>query len=108
MESLILDYQNSRIDNAKLTSTFTQLLPEIERIAAAQTTGYSTKYASAHLPFDEELLKKITLAVKEKKTLQPTTLVVIGIGGSNLGTIAVLEAVRGAFYNHHHETKVYF
>src|SRR4030095_7495304 len=60
------------------------------------------------LPFDEELLKTIWTAVKEKKSLQPTALVVIGIGGSNLGTIAVLEALRGKLYNHHREIKVYF
>lgn len=36
-------------------------------------------------------------------------MVVVGIGGSNLGTIAVQEALFGRFYNEHiPETKVYF
>lgn len=109
MNPIHFDYQTTcRIDNAELTNTFAKLLPAIEQFAATRNTGYSTEYASVNLSFDEELLKKIALTVKEKKTLQPTTLVVIGIGGSNLGTIAVLEALRGAFYNHHHEMQVYF
>lgn len=96
------------MNDSELEKVASKLLPEIDRIAAAASTGYTTDYGSINLPFDQELLKNILITVKEKKSLQPTALVVIGIGGSNLGTIAVLEALRGRFYNNHHETKVYF
>lgn len=94
--------------DSELDKVQNKLLQEIDRIAAARTTGYTSEYASINLPFDEELLKITYAAVKEKKHLQPTTLVVIGIGGSNLGTIAVLEALRGKFYNEHQDIKIYF
>jgi glucose-6-phosphate isomerase len=109
MESIKFDYKNTcLISDSELEKAQNGLLQEIEHIAAARNTGYTTDYASAHLPFDEELLKTTCAAAKEKKHLQPTTLVVIGIGGSNLGTIAVLEALRGKFYNQQQNIKVYF
>ncbi len=45
------------------------------------------------------LLEKVKVLVKEKLTLDPAYLIVAGIGGSNLGTIAVQEAVLGKLYN---------
>ncbi len=109
MNSINFDYQNtSQMSETDLHAAFTQLVPEIDRIAAARNSAYNNEYASINLPFDQELLTTICATVKEKKSLQPTALVVIGIGGSNLGTMAVLEALKGKFYNEHHETKVYF
>ncbi|HLC06560.1 MAG TPA: hypothetical protein VJJ26_00085 [Candidatus Babeliales bacterium] len=109
MDSLVLEYEHTcQVDSSELNTLQDKLLPEIERICAAHTTGYNSDYASINLPFDAELLQTICATVKEKKQLHPTTLVVIGIGGSNLGTIAILEALRGKFYNEAHEIKVYF
>lgn len=96
------------MSDSDLDKVQNKLLQEINRIAVARTTGYTTEYASINLPFDEEQLKTTYAAAKEKKQLQPTTLVVIGIGGSDLGTIAMLEALRGKFYNEHQDIKIYF
>lgn len=109
MDFLTFDYQTtSLISRTDINNKFSQLLTTIEQITAAHSTEYTTEYASINLPFDKALFQTITATVKEKKTLQPTILVVIGIGGSNLATIAILEALRGTFYNNHHQTKVYF
>jgi glucose-6-phosphate isomerase len=109
MDSINFDYEQScHIPKEILNLLEKQLQPEIERINTAHAHNYSTDYASINLPFDKDLIKTIQYAVKEKKSLQPTTLVVIGIGGSNLGTIAVLEGLRGKFYNEHYTINVYF
>ncbi len=109
MKSITFDYKNTcQINGSELDKVQKELPKEIERMNAARTSGYDSDYASINLPFDEELLKAVCARVKEKKSLSPTTLVVIGIGGSNLGTIAVLEALRGKFYNSDQEVKVYF
>jgi glucose-6-phosphate isomerase len=109
VKDISFDYKEScLIDADALQAMETILLPEIHRIYETRNNGYSTDYASINLPFDSELLKTIALTVKEKKSFCPTTLVVIGIGGSNLGTIAILEALRGKFYNEHHNINVYF
>lgn len=109
METLSFDYKDScLVDTETLDIIHKKLLPEINRIHQARNTNYSTDYASINLPFDEELLTTIQATAKEKKSFSPTTLVVIGIGGSNLGTIAVLEALRGTFYNEQNDINVYF
>ena len=109
MKTIIFDYEKTcLIDDNTLKDAQKKLEPEIERIYDARTSEYNNEYASVNLPSDENLIKKIHATVKAKKALQPTALVVIGIGGSNLGTIAVLEALCGKFYNDHHDIKVYF
>jgi glucose-6-phosphate isomerase len=109
MKAIHFDYAQSCLVNKEtLDQQQTKLQDEIERISQARGQNYDTDYASINLPCDEELIATIQATVKETKRHQPTTLVIIGIGGSNLGTIAVLEALRGKFYNEHHEVKVYF
>ena len=60
---------------------------------------YATDYASLAIPFDKKMMCNVLQMVQEKKKLCPKVLIVIGIGGSNLGMQAVHEAVLGRFYN---------
>lgn len=109
MENIHFDHENScQITNDTIEPLQEILQPEIERVFNSRTYGYDNNYASVNLPFDENLIKTINETVKSTKSLNPTTLVVIGIGGSNLGTIAVLEGLRGKFYNEHYDVSVYF
>ena len=109
MENIHFDHENScQITNDTIEPLQEILQPEIERVFNSRTYGYDNNYASVNLPFDENLIRTINETVKSTKSLNPTTLVVIGIGGSNLGTIAVLEGLRGKFYNEHYDVSVYF
>lgn len=73
-----------------------QLVPVQERLARrAQESAYETPESFIHLPFDTNYLAEIKQAVQEKKKLKPTLVVLIGIGGSSLGTLAVFHALRG-------------
>jgi glucose-6-phosphate isomerase len=60
---------------------------------------YEDDRASLHLLEDKDSLRIIKNLVNEKQKLKPTYLIVVGIGGSNLGTVAVQEAVLGRLYN---------
>jgi len=61
------------------------------------------------MPADTDLIPKIMALVKEKKMLKPKIIVVIGIGGSNLGTMAIQQALYGQFYNEQDpDIKVYY
>ena len=51
--------------------------------------------SSINLATDMAYQEMVMSIVEEKRNLQPRYVVVIGIGGSNLGTIAVEEAVQG-------------
>ncbi len=55
--------------------------------------GYSEKEASLNLPKDEILLNNIFKTIKDLRPDKLKYVVVIGIGGSNLGTMAVYDAL---------------
>lgn len=86
-----------------------QLLPEIERIAAAYQYGYDTQYASVNVPFDGQMVRLVQSMVQDKQKKRISALIVIGIGGSSLGAKAVHEALNGLYYNEKTtQTKLYF
>jgi len=65
----------------------------------AASRGYNDSRASINLPDDKDMLARVKQVVEDKSQLKPEYLVVVGTGGSNLGTIAVQEAVLGKLYN---------
>jgi len=89
-------YKNSLLKNSTVIRHFKNLDKAIQNAASAT---YADSYASVLLPFDKNYLTQIKALVKKKQALNPGYIVVIGIGGSNLGTIAVQEAVLGRLYN---------
>lgn len=57
-----------------------------------KTIGSLSGVAQSFIP-DQHMLRSIVALAQKKQALQPTLLVVIGIGGSSLGTLAVYEAL---------------
>ncbi len=110
MNSLQFKYKDScLIDEREIEEVGQRLIPEIEHLQDEIGNGYATEYGSLNLPFDAELRDQVEALVKQKELLQPTSIVVIGIGGSNLGTVAIQEAIYGAFYNQKNPAiKIYF
>ncbi|MFH1787985.1 MAG: hypothetical protein ABH834_01235 [Candidatus Altiarchaeota archaeon] len=76
-----------------------RLLPEIKKVKATVSSGYKTDYASVSLCSDSKILAEVEKTIKAKKKLKPHVLVVVGIGGSNLGTMAVHQSINGKRYN---------
>jgi glucose-6-phosphate isomerase len=74
-------------------------MPEIERVIAAQKENYNTQYASINLPADSAMRQTIKQVIAQHQQRKPVALVVIGIGGSCLGTMAVHEFLYGRHYN---------
>lgn len=100
MKSIAVSYSKAAQLGLDEQGHFQQLLhPEIERLAAARATGYTSVYASLALPEDTAMLAQILQLVEEKERLNPAMLIVIGIGGSSLGARAVHEALHGMYYN---------
>ncbi|RLI41385.1 hypothetical protein DRO64_07605, partial [Candidatus Bathyarchaeota archaeon] len=92
-------YDDSLIPADKILSTAENIMPEINRARSIISSGYGDRRAFINLPYDEEMLSGIKSLISDKLSLDPRFLIVVGIGGSNLGTIAVQEAVLGRFYN---------
>ena len=119
MKPIILKYTNLRQTDNKIIEKLTneqqnikkqvspeqvspeQVSPEQDypEQASPESHSYHTRYASLNLPFDQELITEIHKTIKEKRALNIDALIVIGIGGSNLGTIAIHEAINGLLYN---------
>jgi glucose-6-phosphate isomerase len=99
MNPIFFSYDNNLIPSEELAHTAEKLLEEIKRMNNAVALQYEDDRASINLPDDKQALKKIKMLVEEKKELKPSYLIVVGIGGSNLGTMAVQEAILGKLYN---------
>lgn len=61
---------------------------------ALESKDYEDPHSFIRLPSDEDLLKEANALIAQKKRLAPALVVVVGIGGSNLGTQAVYDALQ--------------
>src|SRR5579862_721570 len=101
MKSITTHYEYSLVPKHQLQQYGATLGPEIGRIRHLLHQEYTNPASFINLPFDESLRAQIHTLAAHCKALNPTALIVIGIGGSNMGTRAVHEAVLGTYYNQH-------
>lgn len=88
---------HARVPPAEMSKLITQLAPYAERLERiAATTDYAQPESSIQLPNDKGLIKDIQLAAKRLHTSTLQYVIVIGIGGSNLGSQAIYEAIAGS------------
>ena len=99
MKEIEFDFSDSLIKKDELNNLKDPIKKEIEKMNSALFKGYSDDRASINLPDDIKQLEKLKVVVKRKLELNPKYLILVGIGGSNLGTIAVQEAIFGKLYN---------
>ncbi len=99
MQTPLLNHPTVLSNEEVLSSEQEQLL------ATRNNNRYENPRSSINLPFDEELhatSKQLTQTYTD-----PQAVVIIGIGGSNLGTKAVHQAIKGT-YQANHTPKAYF
>jgi glucose-6-phosphate isomerase len=83
------DLKPSKVDERKIKNSCDKLKPLINEIRqTVNQGGYKTKYAPLNLVDDKQLVREV------KKKSRAKSLILVGIGGSNLGTKAVQEAVK--------------
>lgn len=100
MKQIAVDYEtNSQITNEELKQYIDILKPELEIIKKAKALNYSTDYASINLPLDKSIAKHVLELTAQKKILNPTMMIIVGLGGSNLGTMAIHRAIHGMYHN---------
>jgi glucose-6-phosphate isomerase len=99
MKEIKFSSQYSLISDETLKPYQPKLHDEITRMNTAFETPYQDDRASLNLPNDQETLEKIKSTITEKQKISPEYLIVVGIGGSNLGTVAIQEALLGKLYN---------
>jgi glucose-6-phosphate isomerase len=102
--------------SATLSSSFSsQQIHDLQKKAQPVLTqlGFSSKeylpgYGFVTALFDVHLLKEIQQTASLIKEQRPSVVVLIGIGGSNLGTIAILQALYGPAYDRSETAQWYF
>src|SRR5437899_2920906 len=96
MNTITFEYKEScGVSLQEIEQVGERLIPEINRIQAVRGAGYDSDYASINLLSDQEMFARVQALIDQKKQLNPTAIIVIGIGGSSLGTAAVHQALYG-------------
>ncbi len=96
-EEMNISFEGSLIEGGEVDLLGNRLKTETDSMNRAAQRGYEDERASINLPIDDH--QEVRRVVEEKRELDPEYLVVVGLGGSNLGTVAVQEAVLGRLYN---------
>jgi glucose-6-phosphate isomerase len=87
--------QTSRIKNADLNKTASKLESYRSKLLkVSKDMSYNHDESSINLSFDKTLLAEVKKSAKKFSSSKLKFIVVIGIGGSNLGTRAVFDALR--------------
>ncbi len=88
----------SLIENNQIEHTAQSLQSYVSHLNdVAKKNDYTDLECSINLPFDTELLKKVETLTSKKVTNKLKYLILIGIGGSNLGTKAIYDALFGHY-----------
>ena len=109
MNQIEFNFKNSRISKEQKNELLTLFDDELNNMKKAIEEGYEDIRASLNLPVDTSTIENVLALVKEKNKLQPRFIIVVGIGGSNLGCLAVCDAILGKKFNlQNNEKKILF
>lgn len=101
-QNLLFSFQQTDSINLATLAKIAQekeLIEYSNMIDAQVNKKYTTEFSSLYLPFDDTMHTFVKTLIAQKKALEPTVLVVIGIGGSALGAKAVHQSIYGRFYH---------
>ncbi|HEC30667.1 MAG TPA: hypothetical protein ENI66_01480, partial [Candidatus Yonathbacteria bacterium] len=104
-------HKDSGISSEDLKKTIKNLDGYRERVnTVAESGGYDADEASINLSIDGEISDRVNSLVARLKTDKLLYIIVVGIGGSNLGTKAIYEGVFGQadVYNKIRRPKIIF
>lgn len=100
MEQILFSYKDSsRVSHDILQNHLQSLIPTTECMRISLDKKYETDYASLHTPFDTQTHNEVIKHAERVCALNPCMFILIGIGGSNLGTLAIHHALQGILYN---------
>ncbi len=106
MRTLNIDITN--IGSMPIDQHIKKLTPYIAQIKQKLQKG-DGDFAFANVIDDQQMLNAVKALATQKKKLHPCMIFVIGIGGSNLGTMAIQEALFGRLYNDlNSDMQIYF
>jgi glucose-6-phosphate isomerase len=91
-------YTSARVPGSDLSAVAEKLRPYIQHMQEVVKSGsYDFPESSINLPSDVGLQAKVAEMIKQKVSKELRYVIVVGIGGSNLGAKAVYDALYGMF-----------
>lgn len=107
---IVFDAARQFVDQQQVIAlSQTQVQLAAIRVAGQNSqTRYTHPASFINVPFDDEYFATIKNVVEQKRSLNCTHMVVLGIGGSYLGSQAVHHAINGAYWNELGTPRVYF
>jgi len=98
MKTINTSYDYDAAGSVKTTPAVTRLLQhELQAMAAALKNPYGDPHGSLCCPFDKQTIARCVEVATKQRRRKLGLVILVGIGGSNLGTIAVLDGLRGAW-----------
>jgi glucose-6-phosphate isomerase len=107
MKLLKVSFAGCQLKETERFERAVHCVPVIEQIKKAQKLNYDSLYASVQLPFDRQFKGAALELARDLQQLDPVLLIIIGIGGSNLGTKAVQDVCLGASLHNCHLNVAY-
>lgn len=96
MDVLSFFYKNALVPSHDLETVGKKLRYTINELSQIdQRRGYDNPYAVINVPSDKQIVDDVMAIWDQKKKYNPSLMIVVGIGGSNLGTQAIYEALYG-------------
>jgi glucose-6-phosphate isomerase len=107
MEGMIFENKNSLVRTSDFDKVKRKTSIELTKIKEAVNKKQDW-YKALALPYDKKLVEEVQELAKQKHALGISAVVVIGIGGSILGTQAIYEALIGKLHDETQKIKVLF
>ncbi|MAG28887.1 hypothetical protein CL632_01950 [bacterium] len=86
--------QTSNIKETDVQEVAKKLEPYLAELRTiSQDSSYARDESALYLPHDEQLRKQVSKLANKSKSHKLKEVMVVGIGGSNLGTVAVYDAL---------------
>jgi glucose-6-phosphate isomerase len=98
VNNLDFDFSNSRVPNKDILKHSKKLNSYIQNLIEKKFENENEN--CLFQPFDFSEINKVKELISEKKPLHPSMIIVIGIGGSNLATMALEEALIDRYDSH--------
>lgn len=94
------NFDNCLTPKKEIKEISLKLKPELNKLKYSSLIKKDDPRNCLNLIDDNSLLEKVKEKVKEKKSLHPELIIIIGVGGSNLGTKAVESAIIDEYKSH--------
>lgn len=107
MKEVTVNYNDRGVpsqDLHHLERSLERRVRELKNIFDSKT--YDSVFASINLSQDNDMLERVEHLAMQYRNIE--AMVVVGIGGSNLGSLAIHEALHGRLYNVTNSPRVFF